>query len=421
MPPIPPHSPTARPWLDRLVEPSVALRGVALALVLLELRAALAALTGAAAEPFDGLINQLWQLGGGNARDRAPLLLSLALMLPTGWGLWRLARQPYIDTPPPRVWLWLLVLDLLAFAVTPALAFIVTVLAGVMLSARAALAFAALQVLLALGLYAVLPTEAQRQEQALGLMPALFTQGLWMVALYGLGFGLGRLTASQADKRRWLQAMLAERLSAEQLHDEQLRYSERLGLARELHDLMGHHLTALNLQLQLGEALLAREQGPAAAGALTKARGVAEQLLADVREAVSLQREQARIDLSAALHALAQGIDTPRIALTLDPHAVHDLGPRTAHALLRCVQEAVTNCVRHARARHLAIEVRTEGADVVIRIDDDGQGQPKLKAGNGLTGMRERLTELGGSLSVLRQHPGFLIEMRCPRDTETHA
>lgn len=57
-------SPNAhRPWLDRMVEPSVALRGVAVALVLLELRAALAALTGAAAEPFDGLINQLWQLG----------------------------------------------------------------------------------------------------------------------------------------------------------------------------------------------------------------------------------------------------------------------------------------------------------------------------------------------------------------------
>jgi signal transduction histidine kinase len=140
-----------------------------------------------------------------------------------------------------------------------------------------------------------------------------------------------------------------------------------------------------------------------------------------VREAVSLQREQARIDLSAALQTLAQGIDTPRIALSLDPEAVRDLGPRTAHALLRCVQEAVTNCVRHARARHLSIEVRTDGTEVLIRIDDDGQGQPKLKPGNGLTGMRERLTELGGSLSVLRQHPGFLIEMRCPRDTETHA
>ena len=421
MPPIPASTSSRRPWLDRLVEPSVALRGGAVVLVLLELRAAIAALTGAAAEPFDGLISQLWQLSGGQARDRAPLLLSLALMLPTGWGLWRLARQQHIDTPPAHVWVWLLALDLMAFAVTPALAFLVTVLAGVMLSARAALAFATLQVGLALGLYAWLPTAAQQAEQAMGLWPALITQGLWMVALYGLGFGMGRLTAAQADKRRWLQAMLAERMSAEQLHDEQLRYSERLGLARELHDLMGHHLTALNLQLQLGEALLARDQSAAAAGALTKARGVAEQLLADVRQAVSLQREQARIDLSAALQALAQGIETPRIALTLDPDAVHDLGPRSAHALLRCVQEAVTNCVRHARARNLSIDVRSDGPFVLVRIEDDGQGQPKLKAGNGLNGMRERLTELGGSLSVLRQHPGFLIELRCPRDPETSA
>ncbi|MCZ8234074.1 MAG: sensor histidine kinase [Inhella sp.] len=421
MPPAsPPHGPS-RPWLDRLVEPSFALRGVAVVLVLLELRAALAALTGAAAEPFDGLINQLWQLAGGQARDRAPLLMSLALMLPTGWGLWRLARQPFLDTPPRHVWAWLLALDLLAFAVTPALAFLVTVLAGLMLSARGALAFAALQVLLALALYAFLPTEAQRLEQAQGAMPALLTQGLWMVALYGLGFGLGRLTAAQADKRRWLQAVLAERLSAEQLHDEQLRYSERLGLARELHDLMGHHLTALNLQLQLGEALLARHQGTEAAAALGKARGVAEQLLADVRQAVSLQREHARIDLSAALQALAQGIESPRIALDLDPEAVRNLGPRSAHALLRCVQEAVTNAVRHARARHLAIQVRAEGPTVCIRIEDDGQGQGKLKAGNGLTGMRERLAELGGRLDILRQQPGFLIELRCPRDPETPA
>jgi signal transduction histidine kinase len=108
-------------------------------------------------------------------------------------------------------------------------------------------------------------------------------------------------------------------------------------------------------------------------------------------------------------------------ALTLDPEAVRDLGPRTAHALLRCVQEAVTNCVRHARARHLGIDVRTDGALVVVRIEDDGQGQPKLKPGNGLTGMRERLAELGGRLDILRQQPGFLIELRCPRDPETPA
>ncbi len=410
-----------RPWLDRLVEPSFALRGAALVIALLEFRSALLALAGAAAEPYDGLINQLWQLLGGSARDRVPLLLSLMLMLVTAWGLWRLARQQHLDQPPRHALWWLLGLDLLAFAVTPGLAFIVTVLAGLLLNARAALAFAAVQVALAVALYAALPTEGQRLEQAQGLGGALFTHGLFMLALHGLGFGLGRLTAAQADKRRWLQAVLAERMSTEQLHDEQVRYGERLGLARELHDLMGHHLTALNLQLQLGEALLARQQGDAAAGALVKARGVAEQLLADVRQAVSTQRAEPRIDLSTALQALADGIDTPRIQLNLDREAARNLSPRTAQALLRCVQEAVTNCVRHARARRVTIGLQREGDQLVVRIDDDGVGQAKLTPGNGLTGMRERITELGGSLNVLRQQPGFLIELRCPRDLETPA
>ncbi|TNY05988.1 histidine kinase, partial [Escherichia coli] len=80
----------------------------------------------------------------------------------------------------------------------------------------------------------------------------------------GLAFGLGRMAAAEAEKRRWLQAMLAERLAAEQLLVEQMRYTERMQIARELHDLMGHHLTALNLQLQLGGALLARADQPGA-------------------------------------------------------------------------------------------------------------------------------------------------------------
>ncbi len=410
---------TRRPWLDRLVEPSFALRGAALAMSLLELRAALAALTGNTAEPYDGLIVQIWRMLGGGAMDITPLLLSLSLLLFTAWSLWRLAQPQHIDQPPPRVLRWLLALDLLAFAVTPGLAFLITVMAGLLLRARWALAFAAMQVGLAIGLYLLLPTEAQRAEQQLGLLPALITQSLWMLVLHGLGFGLGRLTAAQADKRRWLQAMLAERLSAEKLHDEQLRYSERLVIARELHDLMGHHLTALNLQLQLSQALLAREQSEGAAAQLDKARHVAEQLLADVREAVSHQRAQTRIDLSVALRTLAASLEAPVITLGLDDDAVHNLAPRTAHALLRCVQEAVTNCVRHARARHLHIQLLVEDTMLVVRIEDDGDGQTKLKAGNGLTGMRERLQELGGTATVLRHYPGFLIELRCPRDLES--
>jgi two-component system sensor histidine kinase DesK len=412
---VPPSSSSARSWIDRVVEPSFALRGAALAIALLEFRAALAALTGAGAEPYDGLIVQLWRVLGGNPLDRGPLVLSLTLLIFTSWSLWRLAQPQHIDQPPPRVLAWLLGLDLLAFAVTPGLAFLVTVLAGLLLRARWALAFAAMQVLLAVGLHLLLPSEAQRLEaEQIGWVPALFTQGLWMVALHGLGFGLGRLSAAQAEKRRWMQAMLAERLSADELHDEQLRYGERLELARELHDLMGHHLTALNLQLQLGQALLAREQSEGAAAQLEKARGVAELLLADVRQAVSAQRAERRIDLSSALQLLANSIDTPVITLGLDDAVVNNLPPRQAHALLRSVQEAVTNCVRHARARHLHVQLQRSDGELVVRIEDDGEGQAKLQPGNGLTGMNERLQELGGSAQVLRHHPGFLIELRCP-------
>jgi two-component system, NarL family, sensor histidine kinase DesK len=239
-----------------------------------------------------------------------------------------------------------------------------------------------------------------------------------MLALHGLAFGLGRMAAAEAEKRRWLQAVLAERLSGEQLLAEQMRYSERMEIARELHDLMGHHLTALNLQLQLGSALLAREDRPGATQALARADGVAAQLLADVREAVSQQRSSQRIDLSAALNALAdaigKGIASTRIELALDD-AARDLGPRAAHALLRSVQEAVTNSVRHAGARRVQVALRGEGAEVAVSIDDDGRGAPKWVSGNGLSGMAERMTELGGQMRVTRSSPGFRIELRCPR------
>src|SRR5262249_3698370 len=237
----------------------------------------------------------------------------------------------------------------------------------------------------------------------------------------GLAFGLGRMAAAEAEKRRWLQAVLAERLSGEHLLAEQMRYSERMQIARELHDLMGHHLTALNLQLQLGGALLARADPPGAGQALDRAQGVAAQLLADVREAVSQQRSSQRIDLSAALQALVdsleKGIANTRVELALD-EAARDLGPRAAHALLRCVQEGVTNSVRHAGARRVQVDLRGDGDEIAVSIDDDGRGAPNWhegRSGNGLSGMAERMTELGGQMRVARTSPGFRIELRCPR------
>jgi signal transduction histidine kinase len=400
--------------LARLAEPGVVLRLAALVVCAMELVSAGSALLGARTEPYDGLVAWVWRQFGGDVNDRLLLLICVALLLAFVALMWRLARQGQAAAAVNQRLAWLLLVDLLAFGVTPGLPFLVTALAAVLLPARLALGFAAAQVMLNTGMYLYASTTAWLDQ--FGMLSS-------MLALHGLAFGLGRMAAAEGEKRRWLQAMLAERLSGEQLLAEQMRYSERMQIARELHDLMGHHLTALNLQLQLGGALLAREDAGGAGQAMDRAEGVAAQLLADVREAVSQQRSSQRIDLSAALNALAEGIASTRIELTLDD-AARDLGPRAAHALLRCVQEGVTNSVRHAGARRVRVELRgireegQQGDEIAVSIDDDGQGAPNWhdgRAGNGLSGMAERMAELGGQMRVTRTSPGFRIELRCPR------
>ncbi|HEY1092459.1 MAG TPA: ATP-binding protein, partial [Burkholderiaceae bacterium] len=98
--------------------------------------------------------------------------------------------------------------------------------------------------------------------------------------------------------------------------------------------------------------------------------------------------------------------------------AACDLGPRAAHALLRCVQEAVTNSVRHAHAARIRICLTAAPEQVVrVTVEDDGQGASRLARGTGLKGMAERMQELGGAFAVTRQQPGFTIELHCPRMT----
>ncbi|WP_310385293.1 sensor histidine kinase [Roseateles sp.] len=408
--------------LARFAQPSVALRVAVLAVCALELAATVAALLGFQTDAYDGAIAALYLRLGGASNDAALLLGCFALVLLFAWAYWCLARDASTDQPPRHALARLIWVNLLAISVTPGLPFLVTALAAVLLRARPAFLFALAQIAINLALYRLLPLPALAQTDTaipawldgLGLLMA-------MVALHGMAFGLGRMVAAEAEKRRWLQVMLAERLSGEQLQAEQLRFSERAMMARELHDVVGHHLTALNLQLQLGSALLQRRDAGGALLAVDKARANAAGLLADVREAVSQQRSAPRIDLTSALQALADGIASTRIALDIAP-AARDLGPRVAHALLRCVQEAVTNSVRHARAAtvHIALDLLAgqDSQEIFVSIDDDGRGAPQLKAGNGLQGMAERMQELGGRMAVTRCRPGFRIELRCPREVQ---
>jgi signal transduction histidine kinase len=214
----------------------------------------------------------------------------------------------------------------------------------------------------------------------------------------------------QAQARGEQRRLNAELRATRVLLTESARVNERTRISRELHDLLGHHLTALSLNLEVaGHVTEGRAQEH-----VRQAHTLARLLLTDVREAVSQLRESGSIDLAAALWPLAEHVPSLDIHLDLhEPLTLED--PERAHVLLRCAQEIITNAVRHAGARNLWISCRREGADLLMEARDDGRGVGELVAGNGLRGMRERLRQYGGQMQLeTAEGSGFRLNLRLP-------
>jgi len=214
----------------------------------------------------------------------------------------------------------------------------------------------------------------------------------------------------QAQAREEQRRLNAELRATRLLLAESARINERTRISRELHDLLGHHLTALSLNLEVAGHLAegrAREH-------VSQAHTLARLLLTDVREAVSQLRENGAIDLAAALQPLAENVPALDIHMDIEgPLTLDD--PERAHVLLRCTQEIITNVVRHAGADNLWIRARREQGRIVMTARDDGRGAEKLAAGNGLRGMRERLAQYGGRLDIeTRPQAGFRLHLTLP-------
>lgn len=217
-------------------------------------------------------------------------------------------------------------------------------------------------------------------------------------------------TQAREEQRRLNAELRATRV----LLAESARVNERTRISRELHDLLGHHLTALSLNLEVAGHITegrAREH-------VHQAHSLARLLLTDVREAVSQLRDSSAIDLAATLRPLAEKLPELDVHLEVaEPLTLDD--PERAHVLLRCAQEIITNTVRHADAANLWIACRREGGEVVLEARDDGRGSAVLVAGNGLRGMRERLQQLGGRMRVdTSAGGGFALVLRLPVDSK---
>ncbi|MER0448080.1 sensor histidine kinase [Streptomyces sp. Edi4] len=199
---------------------------------------------------------------------------------------------------------------------------------------------------------------------------------------------------------------------------------ERLRMARDLHDLLGHSLSLITLKSELAGRMLPGDPGQAARQ-VADIEQVSRQALTDVRAAVAGYR---RVTLPAELAGARTVLNAAGIQADVPTDAPQGLPAAEEEVLAWVLREAATNVVRHSGARHCAItltEVQNlDGRFLELRVRDDGPGGspsgPPV-AGNGLTGLKERLEKVSGALEIEAGRKGFTLTARIPLIPEPSA
>ncbi|MGH2933431.1 MAG: sensor histidine kinase [Gaiellaceae bacterium] len=186
---------------------------------------------------------------------------------------------------------------------------------------------------------------------------------------------------------------------------------ERLRIARDLHDLLGHSLSTIALKSELAARLVDVEPARAAAE-ISDVQDVSRQALAEVREAVQGWRQLALDDALAGARAAlsAAGID---YALDAPPPR---LPAEVEEVFAWAVREGTTNVVRHSRARRCAVRIHGGAGEAVVEVEDDGvSAPPDPDAGSGLSGLAERAAAVRGRLEAgAAPGGGFLLRLVVP-------
>jgi signal transduction histidine kinase len=202
---------------------------------------------------------------------------------------------------------------------------------------------------------------------------------------------------------------------------------ERVRIARELHDVLAHSLSSINVQAGVGLHLL--ESQPEKAGeALASIKATSKQALDEVRDVLGILRGDSVDSAEAPLVPEADLESLPRLVENIraggvDVELDSQIGPAPSAAaqlaLYRIAQESLTNIVRHSAATKARVELRESDGAIVLRVTDNGRGvtdDVDSVAGKGLLGMRERAELLGGHLEAVNLSPqGFAITATIPR------
>ncbi|MFS1701236.1 sensor histidine kinase [Alteromonas sp. AMM-1] len=240
------------------------------------------------------------------------------------------------------------------------------------------------------------------------------TNGQWVSGLLFWTFNLFALLMMENRRKAEMQQQRAEQATRElqalqNLMQQASRKDERTRIARDIHDVVGHHLTALSLHLQVASHTVDAAHKPA----IEQCLSIARLLLADVREAVSDIRELGELDLCQAIETLIEPL-RHRVEFTLRCGDTSALSLSQAQTVLRCVQESVTNSLRHGHATRIEIAITHEAGQYVAEVSDNGKASSGFVAGNGLTGIQERMAMLNGEATFNASSSGFATRLVFP-------
>ena len=222
--------------------------------------------------------------------------------------------------------------------------------------------------------------------------PPLFSL-LWLVVLLLVA------ELARAGRMRRVEHRRAEAEQRQHQADQ-----ERLVIARDIHDVVAHSLSMINVQASVALHLADKDPDPARLlEALANIKAGSAQSLSDVREVLSVLRQDApripsqRLEQLPELLVQLTGIHTSYSPPGPVPAWVDE---KVENTIYRVVQESLTNVVRHAQATRVEVTVQLTETQALVSVSDDGVGLGLAEEGNGLRGLRERVAALGGTVSI---------------------
>ncbi|GAA3864164.1 sensor histidine kinase [Streptomyces sedi] len=251
---------------------------------------------------------------------------------------------------------------------------------------------------------------------------AMMLFGGWFLSLIVLGHAVRLRHAHQREAEARVLAAERER----DLRAQQSATAERLRLARELHDVLGHNISLINVRSTAALHRAAKRPGETEelVGALELVRDTSKEALRELRATLGVLRqvdEEVPVEPAAGLERLGELVD--RAARTGLATSVETRGeapvlpPNISLAAYRIVQESITNITRHAGATRALVRVAYEADEVRLTVTDDGHGAEPGAEGSGILGMAARARALGGDLTAGNgPDGGFRVRARLPLD-----